>query len=62
MTSQDDSELGDWRRRAQRGSRDILVAAMLTVLAVGLLALAWLGNGSRRAAEPMAAAHKTMPF
>jgi hypothetical protein len=62
MTWHHDSDLGDWRRRAQRGSRDILVAAMLTVLAVGLLTLAWLGNGARRTAEPMAAAHKSIPF
>lgn len=44
MNSRHDSEHNEWRRRAQTGSRDIAVAVVLTVMAVGLLGLAWLGN------------------
>jgi hypothetical protein len=62
MATRSDSDLGDWRRRAQRGSRDIVVAVTLTILTVSLLTFAWLGNGQRRSAEPVAAATKTIPF
>ena len=34
----------EWRRRVQTGSRDIAVAVVLTVMAIGLLGVAWLGN------------------
>jgi hypothetical protein len=44
MTLRHDSEFNDWRRRAQRGARDIVVAVALTVIAVGLIGVAWLGN------------------
>lgn len=44
MTLRKDSELNDWRRRAQRGVRDIVVAVTLTIVAVGLIGIAWLGN------------------
>jgi hypothetical protein len=57
-----DSELGDWRRRAQRGSRDIAVAVTLTVLAVGLLGAAWLGKASRQQADPIASAADRPPL
>jgi hypothetical protein len=50
MTLRHDSEFNDWRRRAQRGARDIVVAVALTVIAVGLIGVAWLGNN--RAVEP----------
>jgi len=44
MTLRHDSDPGDWRRRAQRGARDIVVAVALTVSAVALIGVAWLGN------------------
>jgi hypothetical protein len=44
MTLRHDSDLGDWRRRAQRGVRDIVVAVALTISAVALIGVAWLGN------------------
>ena len=50
MTLRPDSELNDWRRRAQRGVRDIAVAVALTVTAVSLIGVAWLGK--QRMAEP----------
>jgi len=50
MTSRHDSELSEWRRRAQRGARDIAVAVALTVTAVALIGVAWLGN--HRSAGP----------
>lgn len=53
MTYQHDSDLEDWRRRAQRGSRDIAVAVVLTVMAVALIGVAWLGNAGRHAGEPL---------
>lgn len=39
-----DFESSDWRRRAQRGARDIMFAVILTVTAVVLIGVAWLGN------------------
>lgn len=39
-----DFDSGDWRRRAQRGARDIMFAVALTVTAVVLIGVAWLGN------------------
>ena len=44
MTLRNDSEASEWRRRAQRGARDIVVAVALTITAVALIGLAWLGN------------------
>jgi len=44
MTLRHDSEPNDWRRRAQQGVRDIAVAVALTVTAVALIGVAWLGN------------------
>ncbi|MGE0698480.1 MAG: hypothetical protein AB7O57_05235 [Hyphomicrobiaceae bacterium] len=44
MKTRRDIELGDWRRRAQRGARDIAVAVALTVTAAALIGVAWLGN------------------
>ena len=49
MTLPPESDLNDWRRRAQHGVRDIAVAVVLTVSAVGLIGVAWLG---KRPAEP----------
>lgn len=46
MADRNNSDLGDWRQRAQRGSRDIVVAAALTVGAVLLLGAAWLGKSA----------------
>jgi hypothetical protein len=37
-------DTSDWRRRAQRGARDIMFAVALTVTAVFLIGVAWLGN------------------
>jgi hypothetical protein len=34
----------EWRRRAQRGAGDIAFAVALTVTAVVLIGVAWLGN------------------
>jgi len=45
-----DIDSNDWRRRAQRGARDIVVAVALTVTAVVLIGVAWLG--SHRNGEP----------
>ena len=50
MKLRSDSETNEWRRRAQRGARDIVVAVALTVTAVGLIGVAWLGK--HRPAEP----------
>ena len=44
MKQQHDSDLSEWRRRAQLGAHDIVVAVALTVMAVGLIGVAWLGN------------------
>jgi len=35
---------GNWRQRVQRGARDIMFAVALTVTAVVLIGVAWLGN------------------
>ncbi|MGE0767262.1 MAG: hypothetical protein AB7L90_12420 [Hyphomicrobiaceae bacterium] len=35
---------GKWRRRVHRGARDIMFAVALTVTAVVLIGVAWLGN------------------
>jgi hypothetical protein len=57
-----DSDLGDWRRRIQNGARDIAFAVALTVLAVSLIALAWLGNPNHQGGrEPVATAVKVHP-
>lgn len=45
MNSRHDTELAEWRRRAQHGSRDIAIAVVLTLLAVALISVAWLGHG-----------------
>ena len=50
MKPRSDSDLNDWRRRAQRGARDIAVAVALTVTAVSLIGVAWLGK--HRSVEP----------
>lgn len=44
MTLRHGSDFNDWRRRAQRGARDIAVAVALTVTAAGLIGVAWLGK------------------
>ena len=56
MTLRHDSEFNHWRRRAQRGARDIVVAVALTVFAAGLIGIAWLGNnrGSQSQIGPSA--------
>jgi len=36
-----------WRRRAQRGARDIMFAVALTVTALVMIGVAWLGNHHR---------------
>ncbi len=40
----EDYDSGEWRRRAQRGARDIVFAVALTITAVVLIGVAWLGN------------------
>jgi len=44
MSLRDEIDSGELRRRAQRGARDIMCAVMLTVAAVVLIGVAWLGN------------------
>jgi hypothetical protein len=44
MSMWHDFDSGNWRRRAQRGARDIMFAVALTVTAVVLIGVAWLGN------------------
>jgi len=44
MSSWHEFDSGSWRRRAQRGARDIMFAVALTVTAVVLIGVAWLGN------------------
>ena len=61
MSLRQDSDPGDWRRRAQSGSRDIFIAVTLTVLALGLIGLAWLGNGARQIGQPVATVTKDHP-
>jgi hypothetical protein len=48
MSPWHDFDSGNWRRRAQRGARDILFAVALTVTAVVLIGVAWLGNSHGR--------------
>ncbi len=44
MTTRHDTEMTEWRRRAQHGSRDIAIAVVLTVMAAALIGVAWLGH------------------
>lgn len=44
MRTRSDTSLSEYRRRAQRGTRDIAMAVALTLASVALIGLAWLGN------------------
>jgi hypothetical protein len=44
MDLQRDSDLSDWRRRVRGGARDIAFAVALTIIAAGLIGVAWLGS------------------
>lgn len=56
MRTRSDSSLSEYRRRAQRGTRDIAIAVALTLASVALIGLAWLGNSapSQQAIGPSA--------
>ncbi len=54
MMIRPESELGDWRRRVPQGTRDIAMALVITVLALGVISLTWLRSTAHRGHEPVA--------
>jgi hypothetical protein len=60
MTIRNDSDLGDWRQRMPRGSRDIAIAVLLTMLALGMVGGAWLRGSASHSRDPIAS-NRTAP-